>query len=50
MTDQANPQDSDDQPTPSGDDGGINDPLTRRDVEAPRAPFDARPEERKEPA
>ena len=45
MTDHANPQDSDDQPTPSGEDGGINDPLTRRDVEAPRAPFDAKPEE-----
>lgn len=23
--------------------GGINDPLTRRDVEAPRAPFEAHP-------
>jgi hypothetical protein len=26
-----------------GDGGGINDPLTRRDVEAPREPFETRP-------
>lgn len=26
-----------------GEDGAINDPLTRRDVEAPRAPFDTDP-------
>ena len=39
-----NPEDQEDEGTaPSGDDGEeVNDPLTRSDVEAPRADFEGR--------
>jgi len=32
------------EPTEEPEGGGINDPLVRRDVEAPRAPFEADPD------
>ncbi len=44
MTERPNEAQAADEPGRDDEDGGtINDPLTRRDVEAPRVPFETSP-------
>ena len=41
MADGDEPREPEETAEPEDEDGAINDPLTRRGVEAPRAPFEA---------